>query len=91
MENSADPWDQYAAALGIALARARETRGLSQEQTAHRAGIATFTYRKLENGESNPGKPANPRLRTLVALADVLGVPTAALLPPDPGSVRAWH
>jgi len=83
-------WEQYTAALGIALARARATRGLSQEQVAYAAGIAAFSYRKLEKGESNPGTPANPRLRTLVALAGVLGVPVAALLPPDPDGVTAW-
>jgi len=51
------------------------------------AGITTFTYRKLEKGESNPGTPANPTLRTLVALAEVIDMPVAALLPPDPGGV----
>ncbi|MFG6446494.1 helix-turn-helix domain-containing protein [Microbacterium sp. P07] len=83
-------WVQYAEALGVALARARATRKLSQEQVAYAAGIAAFSYRKLEKGESNPGTPANPRLRTLVALAGVLGVPVAALLPPDPEGITAW-
>lgn len=78
-----DPWTDYVAALGVALARARATSGLSQERVAHAAGVSTFTYRKLEKGESNPGTPANPRLRTLVSLAEVLGVPLASLLPPD--------
>jgi transcriptional regulator with XRE-family HTH domain len=85
-----ETWREYAVALGIALARTRATRQLSQEEVAHAAGVATFTYRKLERGESNPGTPANPRLRTLVALAGVLGVPVASLLPPDPATpVRA--
>ena len=51
------------------------------------AGISTFTYRKLEKGESNPGTPANPRLHTLVSLAEVLGVPLAGLLPTDPEGI----
>ena len=46
------------------------------------ADISAFTYRKLEKGESNPGTPANPRLKTLVALAEVLGVELVELLPP---------
>ncbi len=84
---SPDAWTEYAAALGLALARARARRGLSQERVAHAAGLSTFTYRKLEKGESNPGTPANPRLRTLVALAEVLEIPMAALLPPDPAGI----
>lgn len=78
-----EPWTDYVEALGVALARARAHRGLSQERVAHAAGISTFTYRKLEKGESNPGTPANPRLRTLASLAEVLGVPLASILPPD--------
>jgi DNA-binding XRE family transcriptional regulator len=84
---SSDTWIEYTAALGVALARARARRGLSQERVAHAAGLSTFTYRKLEKGESNPGTPANPRLRTIASLAEVLGLPLAELLPPDPGGV----
>ena len=83
-----DTWTSYAKELGLALARARASRGLSQEQLAHAAGLSAFTYRKLEKGESNPGTPANPRLRTLASLADVLGIPVASLLPPDPSTQR---
>lgn len=80
---SSDVWTAYVGRLGVALARARAERGLSQERVAHAAGLSTFTYRKLEKGESNPGTPANPRLRTLVSLAEVLEVPLTTLLPPD--------
>lgn len=75
-------WVQYSKALGINLQRARAERGISQEQTAAAADITTFTYQKLEKGESNPGTPANPTLRTLVALAEVLDVTLEELLPP---------
>ena len=77
---SIDPWEVYARELGLNLLRAREASGLSQERLANAAGISTFTYRKLEKGESNPGTPANPRLRTLVALAEVLGVELSEIL-----------
>jgi transcriptional regulator with XRE-family HTH domain len=80
-------WDAYVRDLGLALARARARRALSQERVAHAAGLSTFTYRKLEKGESNPGTPANPRLRTLVALAEVLQIPLAGLLPADPDGI----
>jgi transcriptional regulator with XRE-family HTH domain len=77
------PWDAYARELGHNLLRARSASGLSQERAAHAAGISSFTYRKLEKGESNPGTPANPRLRTLVALAEVFGTTVQELIPQD--------
>lgn len=88
MSDSATPsyW-AYAADLGVALARARERRGFSQERLAAAAGITAFTYRKIEKGVSNPGSPSNPQLHTLLALAEVLDVPLKSLLPPDPGGV----
>jgi transcriptional regulator with XRE-family HTH domain len=76
-----DPWERYARELGVNLNRARKAAGLSQERAAHAAGISTFTYRKLEKGESNPGTPANPRLKTLMALSEVLDIDLAELLP----------
>lgn len=82
-----DPWVDYARELGIRLHRERIRKGLSQERLASAAGITTFTYRKLEKGASNPGTPANPRLRTLVALAEVMDVSVAELLPTEPGGV----
>lgn len=82
-----DPWEVYARELGLNLLRAREASGLSQERLANAAGISTFTYRKLEKGESNPGTPANPRLRTLVALAEVLGVELGEILAAKPPKI----
>lgn len=87
LESADDTWTAYAVALGRSLRAARGRSGLSQERVAAAAGISQFTYRKLEKGVSNPGSPANPRLRTLVTLAEVLGVPVAGLLPDDPEGV----
>lgn len=84
---SEEPWRAYARELGVRLHRERIQRGLTQERLAVAAGISTFTYRKLEKGESNPGTPANPRLHTLVALAEVMDVDISALLPPAPGGI----
>ena len=81
VSHTSEPWDSYVRALGVNVQRARAARGISQERAAHAAGISVFTYRKLEKGESNPGTPANPRLRTLVALAEVLHVDLVDLLP----------
>lgn len=87
MPPASNSWDKYARELGINLQRARAAKGVSQERAAHAAGISTYTYRKLEKGESNPGTPANPRLRTLVALAEILEVEVADLLPQAPASI----
>jgi len=79
--SSSPTWEQYARQLGTNLARARQAQGLSQERVAHRAGLAGFTYYKYEKGESRPGTPANPNLKTLLALAQALQVDLADLLP----------
>ena len=78
----ADAWERYVRGLGVRLHRLRTERGLSQERLAVAADISAFTYRKLEKGESNPGTAANPRLKTLVSLAEVLEVELTDLLPP---------
>jgi transcriptional regulator with XRE-family HTH domain len=71
----------YARALGVNLQRLRRKRGLSQERLAHMAGISAYTYQKFEKGESRPGMPMNPRLFTLIAIAQVLGTTIEELLP----------
>jgi transcriptional regulator with XRE-family HTH domain len=78
---ASDPWERYARDLGVRLHRLRVDRGLTQERLAVAADITAYTYRKIEKGESNPGTPANPRLKTLVALAEVLDVEVSELLP----------
>ncbi|GEL93893.1 helix-turn-helix domain-containing protein [Cellulomonas composti] len=62
-----------ARALAEELRRLRAVSGLTQEQVAHAAGINRNHYQLLESGLSDRAKntPANPRLSTLVALADV--------------------
>ena len=74
-------WESSAREIGINLLRAREAKGLSQERVAHMAGIAAFTYQKFEKGASSPGTPLNPRLKTLIALSQVLDVSITDLLP----------
>nr|WP_231381940.1 helix-turn-helix transcriptional regulator [Actinomyces johnsonii] len=66
--------DLVRTSLGLRLQRAHITKGLSQEALAHAASISTYTYQKFEKGESRPGTPMNPRLRTLIALAAALDV-----------------
>ena len=73
-------WWEFARALGVKLQRARLAKGMSQEAVAHAAGISTFTYQKFEKGGSKPGTPMNPRLRTLLALAETLDVRVGELV-----------
>jgi transcriptional regulator with XRE-family HTH domain len=69
----------YMAELGQRLRTLREERGLTQQVLAQAAGIATDMVSRLENGHySSPG------LRTLVRIADGLGLGVAALLPDLP-------
>ena len=65
---------RYAANLAQRLRVLRYEHNVTQEYVAYNAGISTFTYQKFEKGESNPGKPMNPRLSTLIALARVFDV-----------------
>jgi transcriptional regulator with XRE-family HTH domain len=76
-------WEEFGKEIGVRLQRARERRGLSQERTAHLAGIASYTYQKFEKGESRPGSPLNPRLSTLLALCRVLEVRLEDLVPDE--------
>jgi len=76
-------WEEFGREIGVRLLRARERRGLSQERTAHLAGIASYTYQKFEKGESRPGTPLNPRLSTLLALCRVLEVRLEDLVPDE--------
>lgn len=67
--------------LGLLLMAARQERGLTQEQVVEEAGISRNHLQLLESGLSNrSGAPANPRLSTLVALADALGTDVPSLL-----------
>lgn len=71
---------QLSLRLGQRLRDLREERGMTQEQVAAKAGIATFTYQKFEKGESRPGSPMNPELYTLNALCKVFEIALSDLL-----------
>ena len=61
---------EVAKALGARLRALRERAGITQERASQIAGISRNHYQLLELGLSDRAKasPANPRLRTLVAL-----------------------
>lgn len=62
------PSDKPQPALGKAIRRLREKRGLTQEAVAHGAGITTATLGVIERGLSNP------TWATLEGIASALGI-----------------
>jgi transcriptional regulator with XRE-family HTH domain len=71
---------RYMAALAQRIRAIREERGLTQQSVARAAGIASDMVSRLENGHYT-----SPGLRTLLRIADGMGVPLALLLPDLPG------
>lgn len=76
-------WEQVAQHFAVQLRRFRLAAGLSQEDVAYRAGLSRFIYQQYEKGESRSGRPANPALRSVLAIAQVLDVSALDLLPSD--------
>jgi transcriptional regulator with XRE-family HTH domain len=76
-----EDWRDYSQRFATSLRSARARAGLSQEDVAYRAGLTRYTYQKYEKGESRPGSPANPTLRTLLAMSQVLEISLDMLLP----------
>lgn len=82
-------WAGFVQRFANALRTARNAANLSQEDVAYRAGLTRYTYQKYEKGESRPGHPANPTLRTVLALAQVLDVSLSDLVPDDAPDLRS--
>lgn len=82
-------WRDYSQRVATSLRSARAHAGLSQEDVAYRAGLTRYTYQKYEKGESRPGSPINPTVRTMLAISQVLGVPLDALLPTPVPDLRS--
>lgn len=78
-------WSEASARqLGATLRRLREERGLSQERLAYRADITKNQVQLIEAGRSSGRKdaegPSNPRMATLVGIAEALEVRPSELL-----------
>jgi transcriptional regulator with XRE-family HTH domain len=52
----------------LRIRQLRERKGVSLRELARRAGVGVATLSRIESGE------ANPRMNTLLQLADALGV-----------------
>jgi len=79
------PWDEQSAKqFGSAVRRLREERGISQETLAFQAGITKNQIQLIEAGRRSGRKEdaghSNPRMSTLVGIADVLQISSADLL-----------
>lgn len=83
------PWAEYMKILGTSIQRLRLELDLSQEQVAYAAGVSRYTYQKFEKGESMPNTPANPSLRNIMAIAQVLGADLTEILPTPWPDLRA--
>jgi transcriptional regulator with XRE-family HTH domain len=67
------PTDPFLSAFGSHLRALRKNSGLSQEETADRAGIHVTYLSGVERGLRNPS------IKNVRRLADALGVPTKEL------------
>ena len=79
------PWDRrQAEQLGDTVRRLRLEKQLSQETLAFGAGITKNQVQLIESGRSSgradASGPSNPRMATLVGLAEVLEVTVSDLM-----------
>jgi Zn-dependent peptidase ImmA (M78 family)/transcriptional regulator with XRE-family HTH domain len=72
--------NNYAEVLATNLRRLRKARGLSQKELARLAGLSVTGYRNLENLRL----PSEPKVSTLMRIAEGLGVGLEDLLRPVP-------
>ena len=66
--------NDFLAKFGSTVRELRKTKGLSQEKLALEVGMDLTSINEIENGRRNP------TLRTIVKIADALGVKPAELL-----------
>jgi len=71
--------------LGDRIGHARERVGLSQIELARRIGLSKNAMNSIEAGD------ADPRASRIVAIAQVLGVSTDALLLDKPATANREH
>jgi len=83
-----DPWGTFVRELGHNIAVRRAEQGLSQEETAYRAGLSRYTYQKLERGSGRPNQLGNPSLRSVVLVALALDTTLEELVPDAPDILR---
>lgn len=82
---ASEEWAVFARELGHNLRRARSAKNLTQEALVEITGISLYAYQQYERGTvTHGGEPTNPRLATMLAISQALGVALQDLLPPVP-------
>jgi len=74
-------WEAYARDLGVRLQQLRLERDITQEDLAHRAGLTRTHYQQIERGWWKRDQPANPSIKVLIRLAQVLEIQPGEILP----------
>ncbi|WEV67261.1 helix-turn-helix transcriptional regulator [Bifidobacterium sp. ESL0769] len=74
-------WEKYADVFAMNLRRIRAERGYSQQRVASDAAISLPQYQRLESAGFRSTPSLNPKIRTLISLAEVLDVEVSDLLP----------
>lgn len=74
--------EDLARRIGLRLQQLRMGRGLSQTDMANLAGMSRTHYQRLEYGRGGTRgeSPSNPRLASLIGIADVLGLTASELV-----------
>ncbi|MGB1015788.1 MAG: helix-turn-helix domain-containing protein [Nannocystaceae bacterium] len=80
-ETREDVERRFMARMGGRLRSLREERNLTQDAVARAAGITTDMISRLENGRYK-----SPGLRTLLRIAEGMGIAVRQLLPDTPAS-----
>lgn len=77
-------WNEgVARQLGAHIRSLRNGKGLSQEELGSRAGVTKNQIQLIEAGRQSGrdnGRPSNPRMSTLVGIAEGLGVSLSELV-----------
>ncbi len=72
--DSDDAYCSFAKQFGANLKRLRWERDMTMQDVTRKADIALSRYQYMEKGMSDPRRPVNPRLKTLVGLANAFDV-----------------
>lgn len=72
--------EEFSQNLGQRIQYLRWKHNLTQEGLAAKAGITTNGYQAIERGVSQTGAPTNPRLKTLIALANAYDLSVVELI-----------
>lgn len=74
--------EELARRIGLRLQQLRLSSGLSQTEMANRSGMSRTHYQRLEHGKGGTKgeSPSNPRLASLIGMADALGMSPSELV-----------